>query len=78
MQIIEILPLIVFPLAGFPNWGRLVGGDNFGKMAKNCMEITKSAFFGQNSGGTWGGDKPIFWVLGGDPPSVSPTRGNPD
>ena len=39
--------------AGFPKWGRLVG-DNLGKMAKNCMKITKSAFLGQNSGA--GGD----------------------
>ena len=36
---------------GFPKWGRLVGRDNLGKMAKNCMKITKSAFLGQNSGG---------------------------
>ena len=36
---------------GFPNWGRLVGGDNLDKMAKNLMKMTKSAFWGQNSGG---------------------------
>ena len=42
--------------------GRLVEGDNLGKMSKNCMEITKSAFLGQNNGG-W--DKPIFRVVGG-------------
>ena len=41
--------------------GRLVEGDNLGKMSKNCMEITKSAFLGQNNGG-W--DKPIFRVVG--------------
>ena len=40
------------------------GGHNLGKMAKNCMKITKSAFFGQNSQGTWG-CKPIFYVVGG-------------
>ena len=57
------------------------GGDNLGKMAKNCMKITKSTFVGQNSGGgTWevqanfsvSGYKPIFWS-----PPVLPTRGNP-
>ena len=26
------------------------GGSNLGKMAKNCMKITKLAFLGQNSG----------------------------
>ena len=52
------------------------GGDNLGKMVKNCMKMTKSAFLGQNSGGTRG-DKPIFQVVGGDPPPKSPpTRGN--
>ena len=31
------------------------GGNNLGKMAKNCMKITKLAFLGQNSGSeTWG------------------------
>ena len=28
--------------------------DRVGKMAKNCMKMTKSAFWGQISGGTWG------------------------
>ena len=45
--------------AGFPKGcGRLVvvGGNNLGKMATNCMKITKLAFLGQNSGSeTWGG-----------------------
>ena len=40
------------------------------------MKITKSAFLGQNSGGTWG-DKVIFWVVGGTPTPSPPTRGNP-
>ena len=39
-----------YTCSGFPNavdwWG-----DNFDKMAKNYMKITKSAFLGQNSGG---------------------------
>ena len=42
------------PRQGFPN-GVDWWGDNLGKMAKNCMKITKSAFLGQNSGGG-GGD----------------------
>ena len=45
------------------------GGDNWDKMAKNYMKITKLAFFGQNSGG---GDKSIFWVVGGIPPVPPP------
>ena len=70
------------PGTGFLKWGRLVGEDNLGKMAKKCMKMTKSAFLGQNSGGgTWGrgGDKPIFRVVGGWRviPQVPPTRGNP-
>ena len=28
------------------------GGDNSGKMAKNCMKITKSAFFGSQQWGS--------------------------
>ena len=46
------------------------GCGSLGKMAKNCMKITNSAFLGQNSGGE--GDKPIFRVVGGDPPSPPP------
>ena len=37
---------------GFPKWDRLVGSDNLGKMAKNCMRITKWGLRGGNSGGT--------------------------
>ena len=37
---------------GFPN-GVGLWGNNLVKMAKNCMNITKSRFLGQNSGGTW-------------------------
>ena len=43
------------------------GGGNLGKMAKNCMKMTKSSFWGQNSGG-YGGNKLIFWVVGAIPP----------
>ena len=61
--------------------GLTCGGDNLGKMAKNCMKITKSTFVGQNSGGgTWevqanflvSGFKPIFWF-----PPVLPHQGKP-
>ena len=57
----------------FPNWVNWWEG-NLGKMAKNCMEITKLAFLGQKSGGTQG-VKPIFQVVGGSPQSP-PARGN--
>ena len=49
--------------AGFPKWGQTGGGDNLGKMAKNCMKITKSTFLGQNSGG-----QANFSGSGGIPP----------
>ena len=35
--------------------------------------MTKSAFWGQNSGGGHGGDKPIFQIVGGDPPPLAET-----
>ena len=53
-----------------------MGGDNLGKMAKNCMKITKSAFWGQNSWGDMGGGQANFLGSWGIPP-VPPTRGNP-
>ena len=73
------------PGTGFLKWGRLVGEDNLGKMAKKCMKMTKSAFLGQNSGGgTWGrgGGQANFWGSGGGGgggwfPKSPPTRGNP-
>ena len=52
------------------------GGGQFGENGQNCMKMTKSAFWGQNSGGgewTWGGQA-NFLGSGGDPPP--PTRGN--
>ena len=57
------------PKTGFPKWGRLVGEDNLGKLAKNCMKLTKSAFLGQNSGGGHGGAQANFLGSRGDPPS---------
>ena len=42
------------------------GGDNLGKMAKNCMKITKSAFWGQKRGGGGGVTSQILGS-GGDP-----------
>ena len=47
--------------------GSTGGGDNLGKMTKNCMKMTKSAFLGLNSGGV----KPIFrlvWGISLSPP----------
>ena len=35
-------------------------GEILSKMAKNCMKITKSIFFGQNNRGPWGD-----WPVGG-------------
>ena len=53
--------------------GSAGAGDNLGKMAKNCMKMTKSALLGQNTGGTWGGGgKPTLRVVGGIPP-VAPS-----
>ena len=59
-------------------------GDNLGKMPKNCMKITKSAFLGQSIEGArwlrWGmGGKPIFRVVGGSSPQSPPPpiRANP-
>ena len=46
-------------LQGFPN-GVAFGGDSLGKIAKNCMKMTKSAFLGQNSGGEMGGGQANF------------------
>ena len=55
-------------ISGFPNWGRLVGGDNLDKMAKKCMKMTKSAFLGQNSGKDMGeGGQANFSGSGGNP-----------
>ena len=56
--------------------GSMSGGDSLGKMAKNCMKITKSAFLGQNSGGGGGrhggGQANFSSGGGGSPPSPSP------
>ena len=62
--------------AGFPKKVDFLrgGGGILNKMAKNCMEITKSTFIdiGRNARGNIG-DKPISWVVGGSPQSF-PTR----
>ena len=52
----------------FPN-GIDWWGDNLGKIAKNCMKITKSAFLGQNSGGDMGGQVNFSGSRGGSPQS---------
>ena len=44
---------------GFPKWGWFGEGGNLGKMAKNCMEITKSTFGGKTVGDIGG----TPWVL---------------
>ena len=41
-------------------------------------EKIKTRFLGQISEGEeHGGDKPIFWLVGANPPSPPTTRGNP-
>ena len=61
----------IIPQSKFPKWGQLNGGDKLGKMAENCMKITKSTFWGQNSGG-----KANFLGSGGSHPNPT-TRRNP-
>ena len=59
-------------LAGFSNWGRLVGGQ-FGQNGQKLDENYKIGIFGSKQWGeAWGGDKPIFQVVGGDPPQSPP------
>ena len=42
-----------------------MGGDDLGKLAENCMKITKSLFLGQNWANFWGsGGIPQFPLLG--------------
>ena len=53
--------------------GSTGGGDNLGKMVKNCMKMKKSVFLGQNSVGDIGGDKPNFRVVGGGIPPLGGT-----
>ena len=46
------------------------GGHNLGKMAKNCMKMTKSAILGQNSAGMkWGRQANISGSWGRSPQS---------
>ena len=53
-------------LSGFPKWVDFWEG----KFRQNCMKITKSTFWGQNSGGHEGMEKPIFRVVVGPPQSA--------
>ena len=49
----------------------LTGGGNLDKMAKNFVKMTKSAFWGQNSGADMGGgmwEQANFSGSRGDPP----------
>ena len=78
MPRLESVGVVLVHCIGFPEWGRLVGGDNLGKMAKNCMKITKLTFLAQNSGGTWGRQASFSGSLGRIPRSPPPpTAGNP-
>ena len=53
-------------IQGLPLGVDLLGGTFWGKMAKNCMKITKSTFWEQNSG--WGeGRQANFSDSGWDP-----------
>ena len=62
---------------GFPN-GVHRWEDNLGKMAKNCMKMTKSAVLGQNMRGEMGREQANFSGSGwGGCPPVPATRGNP-
>ena len=72
---IHLISLCAYAISGFPIWVLLVG-DILGKMAKNCMKITKSTFFAQNREGTWG-QANCLGSAGGIPPQSSPTSGNP-
>ena len=61
--------------AGFPKWGRLVGGQyNASKMAKNCMKITKSTFLGRQGGGDMGEQANFLSSVGGFPQSFFSLR----
>ena len=59
---------------GFPNWGQLVGGGQFGQNGQKLHENYKIGIFGSKffGGGAWGGDKPIFRVVGGGDPGIPP------
>ena len=77
---VSILCAVVMksPQCKVSQMGSTGGGDNLGKMVKNCMKMTKPTFLGQNSGE---GGQASFLGSGGPPPPVPqsppPTRGNP-
>ena len=73
----QCVKLFLCHSSGLPKWGRLVEGDNLGKMVKNCMKITKSLFRGKQGGGVMGGQA-NFSGSGEIPPPQSPlpTMGN--
>ena len=62
--------LIIIRYQDFPS------GINLSKIAKNCMEITKSRFWGQNHG-VHEENKTIFWVVEIRSSQSLPNRGNP-
>ena len=77
MFTVFIVFLYYFFIVFFISQGSFCGGDILGKMAKNCMKITKPTFSWQNSRGDMG-DKLIFRVVGEIPRSPSPTKENLD
>ena len=71
MQIIEILPLIVFPVAGFPNWVRLVGGQ-FWQNGQKLHENYKIGIFGSKQWGDMEGQANFSGSGRGSPLSPPP------
>ena len=59
-------------ISGFPKWGRLVGGGQFGQNGQKVHENDKIDIFGSKQWGEHrGGDKPIFRVVGGGSNCIS-------
>lgn len=54
-----------------------IKGGILDKMTTNCLNIEKSAFFGQNSGGCGRATSQLFKLWGGGESLSPPTRGNP-
>ena len=57
--------------------GLTSGRGSFGQNGQKLHENYKINIFGAKQWWNMGGDKPIFWLVRGDPPSSPPTRGNP-
>ena len=63
-------------VSGFPIRSQHLWGDTFGKIAKNCMEITKSRFLRQNQG-EHEGEQAKFLSSGDKIFPVPPKQGKP-